>query len=389
MHRREATIRDVENITHSLVGATLAELALPASATRSQRRLFFAAGIIAANLPDADLLYTRITTAPLGYLLHHRGHTHTVAGLLVQAAIIGLIALLPAVRQRIGASRPRFALLIGAGLVSHLVLDSWNSYGVHPFWPIDNRWYYGDAIYIVEPWLWLFFGVAAAMNAQSARARGVVGALLSVLAMALAWFGMIGVSALVALVIVATGAVLLLTRLTPRARSLSALLATSAFVISMFGVRTDIEQRALASLAPTPSAQVLDIVLSPQPANPLCWTALAIVKDQRAGDYVMTRGSVPFGGVAHCGGAERGRVTWTAPVRQSLANLRGLVRSDCRVRAWMQFGRAPVIGEGAIADVRFGQPARGNFSAMSLAADDAGCPANLTAWSVPRADLLE
>ena len=43
------TIRAVENITHSLVGATLAELALPASASPDQRRLFFTAGIVAAT----------------------------------------------------------------------------------------------------------------------------------------------------------------------------------------------------------------------------------------------------------------------------------------------------------------------------------------------------
>ena len=379
----------MENIAHSLIGATFAELALPASASTSSRRLFFTAGIIAANLPDADLVYTNITVAPIGYLLHHRGHTHTVAGLVVQAAIIGLISLLPAVRRRIGALRLRFALLIGASLMSHIALDSWNSYGVHPFWPIDNRWFYGDAIYIAEPWLWLFLGVAAMMNARSARARGLVAALLSVATIALAWFGVIGVSSLVALIIVATCAVLLLARLAPRARSISALLATSAFVVAMFGARSVIEQRALTSLARTPSAQVLDVVLNPQPANPLCWTALAIVKDERAREYVMTRGSVPLGGVVRCGGAERGRAVWAAPVRQSLTVLRGLVRDDCRARAWMQFGRAPVIGEGEIEDLRFGGPTRGNFSAMVLVPHGGPCPGHLTQWGLPRADLLE
>jgi hypothetical protein len=26
---------------------------------------------------------------------------------------------------------------------------------VHPFWPLDNRWYYGDLIFILEPWIWV------------------------------------------------------------------------------------------------------------------------------------------------------------------------------------------------------------------------------------------
>src|ERR1044071_6731268 len=81
--RRPVTFRAVENITHSLVGATLAELALPAGARPAQRRVFFFTGIVAANLPDADLFYTRIAPPPLGYLLHHRGHTHTIVGCVV------------------------------------------------------------------------------------------------------------------------------------------------------------------------------------------------------------------------------------------------------------------------------------------------------------------
>ena len=36
----------------------------------------------------------------------------------------------------------------------HLALDFTNSYGVHPFWPVDNHWYYGDAVFIVEPLIW-------------------------------------------------------------------------------------------------------------------------------------------------------------------------------------------------------------------------------------------
>ena len=58
---------------------------MPADALPPERRLFYAAGIVAANLPDLDLFYTAVTPAPLGYLLHHRGHTHTLVGLVVQA----------------------------------------------------------------------------------------------------------------------------------------------------------------------------------------------------------------------------------------------------------------------------------------------------------------
>ena len=92
----------MENITHSLVGATLAELMLPPTANATQRRLFFIAGIAAANLPDADLVYTRITPPPLGYLLHHRGHTHTIIGCALIAVCLWLLTrLIPPARRRI------------------------------------------------------------------------------------------------------------------------------------------------------------------------------------------------------------------------------------------------------------------------------------------------
>src|SRR3954469_15804486 len=114
----------MENLTHSLIGATLAEIALPKSATKTQRTLFYVSGILAANLPDADLLYTSITPAPLGYLLHHRGHTHTIAGLVALAALIGLVCALPAIRRHVAPIAPRFWILVAAALASHLIADA-------------------------------------------------------------------------------------------------------------------------------------------------------------------------------------------------------------------------------------------------------------------------
>src|SRR5262245_13314230 len=98
----------MDNLTHSLLGAALAELALPRDASRVTRRVLFAVGIVASNLPDVDLLYTGITAPPLGYLLHHRGHTHTVVGLLVQGLLLaGLCLLVPAVRRMNAPDRRR------------------------------------------------------------------------------------------------------------------------------------------------------------------------------------------------------------------------------------------------------------------------------------------
>ena len=92
----------MDNLTHALVGVAMAECALPRQAPAPARRVFMAAGVLAASAPDIDLAYTWIAEAPLGYLLHHRGHSHTLPGLIVLAAIIlAACRLRPAARAAI------------------------------------------------------------------------------------------------------------------------------------------------------------------------------------------------------------------------------------------------------------------------------------------------
>src|SRR5688572_27706353 len=103
----------MDNLTHSLVGVALAHVALPDTAPRTRRGVFLAGGVLAANLPDIDLLYVGITPPPLGYLLHHRGHTHTLVGLVAQGLLLAVACRLvpPLWRLVAGASRRMWALL--------------------------------------------------------------------------------------------------------------------------------------------------------------------------------------------------------------------------------------------------------------------------------------
>jgi inner membrane protein len=380
----------VENLTHSLMGAALAELALPASATTVQRRTFFIAGVIAANLPDADLVYTNITAPPIGYLLHHRGHTHTLVGLVGLALLIGIVCLTPRIRGSLHGVQGRFWGLIAAALLSHLVLDSWNSYGVHPFYPFDVKWYYGDAIFIVEPWLWLFLGVAATANAQGKLSRIALGVLFAVASFMFAWVGMVPVAALVALVLVAAIVAWLVRQWSPRTRSGAALVAVVLFVTMMFGLKQVVRERVVGSMSPGLRGELVAVVLSPQAGNPLCWTTIAIAKDERAGEYVLSRGLASLTSMARCGMKMPQQVEWTETLRQSLVTLRALDRDDCRVAAWLQFGRAPALSDEAIGDYRYGGISRGNFTFMELTPRGSApsCPEHLTHWGKPRADLL-
>jgi inner membrane protein len=377
----------VDNITHSLVGATLAELALPQGATRPQRRVFFLAGIVAANLPDADLVYTWITPEPLGSLLHHRGHTHTVVGLAALALLFGAATVLPAVRGAMGSLRARWWTLVAVGLASHLVLDSWNSYGVHPFWPLDSRWFYGDAIFIADPWIWMLLGLAAALNIANKVGRIALGAALGLIVVGVTALRLMPLPAFGSLVAAAAMLWAVMRSWPQRRRAAVALALTVAYVAGMFGVRARVEGRALASLG-APRSAVADVVLSPSPANPLCWSVLTIVTDQPGDAWVSTQGSASAVGASGCGRSGP-VVEWSQPVRQSLSSLRALHARDCWVRGWMQFGRAPLVAGGEIADLRYGRPG-GNFTDMRLlpAEEAARCPPNLTGWTPPRADLL-
>ena len=77
----------MDNLTHTLIGLVAGEGV--ARGARSppgglpdptRRNALLAMGMIGGNLPDADLLWSMpaLTGDPLGYLIHHRGHTHTL-----------------------------------------------------------------------------------------------------------------------------------------------------------------------------------------------------------------------------------------------------------------------------------------------------------------------
>ena len=45
-------------------------------------------------------------------------------------------------------------------MLTHPVLDWLNNYGIRLLMPFSPRWFYGDAVFIIDPWLWLALGGA-------------------------------------------------------------------------------------------------------------------------------------------------------------------------------------------------------------------------------------
>ena len=386
------------------MGIALADLSMGGRATKAQRPLLVGAGIIAANLPDIDLAYSRITPPPIGYLLHHRGHTHTVVGLIaLMLVLVCAYWFFPSVRKMRLIGRLRFWLLIAIALASHLALDALNSYGVHPFYPFDNTWYFGDSLFILEPSLWLVLGVAVAWNGRTRATRLAAALPISILLCTLVSTGEIPLESVAVLAIGGVVFAWITFRVSPPTRAAAALAMFALIVGGFSGTSRFARRGAVDALAPELRGQLVDVILTPNAASPLCWAVIAIELREADGEYVLWRGTLSvmpawrapsdcasqqFRGPRDARIVGHGRFALRDATHQPLQRLRTLAEEDCWVRAWLRFGRAPVIDRGSLFDLRFADRPGREFSHMRLAPRE-GCPANIPNWTMPRTDLLE
>jgi inner membrane protein len=399
----------LDNITHSLVGVALADLSTRQRGPRLPRPLVAGAGIIAANLPDDDLVYTGITEPPIGYLLHHRGHTHTVIGLVALAILmVWVYRNLPPVRRLPSVERWRLWTLIVVALATHLLLDALNSYGVHLYHPLDSSWYYGDSLFIFEPWIWLPLGVAAAWNARSRTGWLAATLPILILILVIVYMGIVPAEGVAALSVAAVVFTWTARRRSPRTRAALALGVVLLVITGMMATSRHAHASATEVLRGHSSGgRLLDVILTPNPASPLCWGVIGVNVDEASDRYRFRRGTLSlapawkpptacashrlFADNARSGIIAHGRFALSEDLEQPLGRLRDLARTNCRVRAWLRFGRAPVITGTDIFDLRFSERRGQNFSFMPLtsARKEASCPGFVPEWRMPRADLLE
>ena len=145
----------MDPIAHTLVGATLAQTGLGRKSACATAAL-----VIGANLPDIDgvAIFMGGDTS----LFYRRGWTHGIPALIVLPFL--LTGLLVAWGRLWGSSesiRPRVLLgLSSLAAWSHPSLDWLNTYGMRWLMPFDGRWFYGDTLYVVDPWFWLSLGSA-------------------------------------------------------------------------------------------------------------------------------------------------------------------------------------------------------------------------------------
>jgi inner membrane protein len=150
----------MDPLTHVMTGAVL-------SRTGFNRKAAYAtaAMTIAAGFPDIDVLWA--IKGPVAAFEHHRGWTHTFIGVPLEAAVItAAFWLFHRWNQSRQKSRnthswkaanaapihwPRLYFFALIALLSHILLDYTNNYGIRPFFPFNPRWYSASIVFIVEP----------------------------------------------------------------------------------------------------------------------------------------------------------------------------------------------------------------------------------------------
>ena len=407
----------MDNLSHTVAGLLAGELlhrSLPAEADAGRqglrRSLMLTTCALAGNFPDLDLVLTPLLPAPLGYLLHHRGHTHTLLYALPQAMLLAalLYLLWPSARRLLRESpgaRIGFVLALATGFGLHLAMDYLNSYGLHPFHPFNPGWVYGDMVFILEPVFWVAFGIPMVMTLKQRALRWLL-LLAAPLALGFfAWRGFLAWQSLAALL--AAGALLALAAARRPPSAIGVPLAAAALGLAFVGGQSLASGQARALVAGElqsrdPKARLLDAAMSPYPANPACWNFVAVESRGDTGQYRISRGVLSLAPgampVSACppAFAEQGlppgpqALALLSQHVYSLERLRRLAATDCYLRDWLRFARMPALNEGSASDPRFASTPRGNFTTLPLAqSGNRACPDGVPQWGLPRADLLE
>lgn len=405
----------MDNLTHTLIGVLVGEGAAQVSRAspggltqRTRRNLLVTTMAVGSNLPDLDFLYSTVTGSKLDYLLHHRGHTHTFIGAILIAALLVLAGELWIRRRKLTATRSdriSFMLIAVLAPTLHIAMDMTNNYGVHPWWPFNNDWLYGDSVFIVEPLLW----AAAAPLAFVLRTRIARGLVVLVLVAGIALTVLTGmVPAFLALAYAVLICAMLLAgfNFSP-ARGVASGIALWLAVTLGFIATSQMASRRVEALAANvfPKARLLEPILTPMPVNPVCWE---IVLVQREADELVLRRAmysmlpsriaadrcpgrsldIPISAqLAPIAAANTPEAQWHGEVRSSIEAIDSLWHENCRVGAFMRFARAPWLARIddalVIGDLRYDRERELGFAELEVESTSEPCRSYVPPWTAP------
>jgi inner membrane protein len=295
------------------------------------------------------------------------------------------------------------------GTFLHLGMDFLNSYGVHPFWPVKNGWFYGDSVFIVEPLYWaatapLIFVV------RSTVVRWGVALVLLVIPILSVVSNLVPTGPCVGFVILTAVLWVIGWRGSPRTAAIASAVALLG-VTATFIAGGQLATRGIDAIAAADfrNDRIIDHVLSPGPMNPLCWSVLLL---ETNGDrYVIRRGMLSvapalipasrcptmFGGqattvpLAVVAAPDSAGIVWLGEFAMSKTALAQVVAGNCDAAALMRFARAPFLTsepEWVMGDLRFPGGRGGGLADIDLKPDSPSpCPPT-PPWTPPRAGLL-
>ena len=144
----------MDNLCHSLVGGALGKAGLASRTPLGMTTL-----IVANNWPDVDVAVFATDTLAMAF---RRGWTHGLPAQITLPIVLTAVIVVCDRLFRKGAAervKPREVLLLSyIGVLCHVFLDFLNSYGVRLLMPLSERWFYGDALYVVDPIMYVVLG---------------------------------------------------------------------------------------------------------------------------------------------------------------------------------------------------------------------------------------
>ena len=368
----------MDNLTHSLVGLVASKAGLeklsPGATTLC---------ILAANSPDADIV-ALIFGGRWAFLHQHRGISHSIVGALALALALPLIFylgdwIIARVRKRAPNVKLKGLLLASVVVTAtHPLLDWTNNYGVRFLLPWNRRWFYGDFVFIVDPFMWIVLGGAAFLLTSKTKKHILVWVVIALIPSYLVLVGPAGAARfaneilvrllwIAALIVLVTlyrrtvsgrrGAKVAIAALATVALYCAGLAATH--VVALRGA--EIQARAIANRN---AENVISVAAMPTVANPTEW--LCVMETNRATyrfNLSLLRSQV----------GSRNIVRYEKP-QGSDAEAVAQAAHDSRAQVFLGFARFPVfrvLGEDCatqtlvqLADLRYTEPGkgRGTFS---------------------------
>ena len=285
----------MDPIAHTFTGMALAAAGLRRATPLAATALF-----MGANAPDVDIVSGFL--ADYESLAFRRGWTHGVLALVLWPFVLTgvLLAWDRYVRRRRNSTAtparagPLLALTAIA-IVSHPTLDWLNNYGLRWFMPFSDRWYYGDALFVIDPWFWLLTGGAAFLRFSRTKHARVRWALFAALATALIFLNTTLAVSNAADVVPAPVAIAWLAGVagvvaarwwlrdaTPTALERAAqvgLALAAVYVVAMLTVSATARGHVRATAA-AQGITAEDVMVAPPPANPFRGDVVVMTRDE-------------------------------------------------------------------------------------------------------------